>query len=251
MKNEHPFWGISSFVKLISVLLAPGICAATPEAAIKSSSLSPQAVMMPAPTNKIENPLPDIQKGTLTIELQSVAEGLTAPLGLISPDDQSGRTFVYDQSGVVQLLEQGSVAPTPFLDVHDRLVPLMPGYDERGLLGVAFHPNFAQHPFVYTHTSEPNGPAADFPIPMPAGATNDHQDVIAEWRVDPSNTNRVDPASRRELLRLDKPQFNHNGGTIRFGPDGFLYLAFGDGGAADDQETGICPAGTPRIEPGS
>jgi len=82
------------------------------------------------------------------------------------------------------------------------------------LIGLATHPNFAQHPLLYSYTSETNGPTADFPIPMPSGNTNDHQQVIAEWRIDPTNRNRVDPKSRREVLRLDKPQSNHNGGVM-------------------------------------
>src|SRR5260221_7384262 len=129
------------------------------------------------------------------------------------------------------------------LDVRNRLVAVSPGYDERGLIGLALHTNFAQFPLLYTYTSETNGPVADFPIAMPTGTTNDHQQVIAEWRIDATDSNKVDVASRREILRLDKPQFNHNGGTIRFGPDGLLYFGVGDGGAGDDQGPGHSPGG--------
>jgi len=195
-------------------------------------------------TEPIANPIPEpIEKGQITIELQTVVEGLSAPLGLAVPDDGSRRMFVYDQAGVAWVVVNGSdKLPTPLLDVSSRLVTFG-NYDERGLLGLATHPDFVQHPLVYTYTSEPTAGPADFANVMPAGATNNHQSVIAEWRIDPADPNQVDPASRRELLRIDKPQGNHNGGTLRFGPDGFLYISLGDGGRANDVADGHVPGG--------
>jgi uncharacterized protein (TIGR03118 family) len=198
----------------------------------------------PPDTNRIIDPIPaKIPKGNLRVDLKKVADGLVAPIGMAVPDDGSGRLFVYDQVGLVYVIQNGTLLPTPLLDVQSRLVPITPGYDERGLIGLALHTNFAQFPFVYTYTSEPNGPVADFPITYTDGSTNDHQQVIAEWKIDAADNNKVDAASRREVLRLDKPQFNHNGGTIRFGLDGFLYFGVGDGGAADDQGPGHSPGG--------
>ena len=198
----------------------------------------------PPDTNRIVDPIPGkIPKGTVRIELQTVAGGLVAPIGAATPDDGSGRLFVYDQTGIIYVIQNGTLLPTPLLDLHDRLVPLQAGYDERGLIGLAVHTNFAQFPLLYTYTSEPNGPTADFPIDLPIGNTNDHQQVIAEWRINAADSNRVDSASRREVLRLDKPQFNNNGGTLRFGPDGLLYFGVGDGGGADDQGPGHSPGG--------
>jgi len=192
----------------------------------------------------IPDPIPQkIPESGTTIELSTVVEGWVSPIGLAAPDDGSGRLFVYDQIGLIYIVRSGTNLNDPLLDVQSRLVPLNPGYDERGLLGVAPHPQFSAHPFVYTYTSEPNGPAADFPIVLPAGETNNCQSVIAEWKIDPANPNRLDPASRREILRLDKPEFNHNGGTLRFGPDGFLYFSVGDGGAGDDQGPGHSDGG--------
>jgi glucose/arabinose dehydrogenase len=112
-------------------------------------------------------------------------------------------------------------------------------YDERGLLGMAFHPGYANPNSpgfgkFYTYASEPLGPAADFTLPLPDGAEFDHQNVVAEWNVDPANPNVADAASRRELMRMDHPQFNHNAGALEFGPDGYLYITVGDGGGADD-----------------
>jgi glucose/arabinose dehydrogenase len=127
------------------------------------------------------------------------------------------------------------------LDMRARVVPNAKwDYDERGLLGTATHPNFAQHPYIYTYSSETNAGPTDFPA---TGTNRNHRSIIAEWRIDPANTNRVDPASRREVLRIDQPQSNHNGGTMRFGPDGFLYVALGDGGAANDVADGHSPGG--------
>ncbi|MEK7995118.1 MAG: PQQ-dependent sugar dehydrogenase, partial [Planctomycetota bacterium] len=195
-------------------------------------------------TEPIANPIPEpIEKGQITIELQIVVEGLSAPLGLAVPDDGSRRMFVYDQAGVAWVVVNGSdKLPTPLLDVSSRLVTFG-NYDERGLLGLATHPDFVQHPLVYTYTSEPIAGPADFVNVMPAGVTNNHQSVIAEWRMDAADPNRIDPASRREILRIDKPQSNHNGGTLRFGPDGFLYISLGDGGRANDVADGHVPGG--------
>ena len=195
-------------------------------------------------TEPIADPIPErIVKGDVTIELQPIVEDLSAPLGMVVPDDGSRRMFVYDQAGVVWVVtEEASKLPTPLLDVSSRLVTFG-NYDERGLLGLAAHPNFAQHPFIYTYTSEPVAGPADFVNVMPPGVANNHQSVIAEWRMDPADPNRIDPASRREILRIDKPQSNHNGGTLHFGPDGLLYISLGDGGRANDVADGHVPGG--------
>jgi glucose/arabinose dehydrogenase len=162
------------------------------------------------------------------VGLRLVAEGLTSPVALVAAPDASGRRFIVDQTGVIRILTAGGdLLPTPFLDVRSRLVPLMPEYDERGLLGLAFHPGYAANGRFFVFYSAPLRPGA------PAGY--DHTARVSEFRVSASDTNRADPASERIVLEVDKPQFNHNGGTLLFGPeDRQLYISIGDGGGADD-----------------
>jgi glucose/arabinose dehydrogenase len=204
---------------------------------------------IPASAQSLEDPIPEpIPQGPFRVRLEPVASGLTAPnWGTTAPGNED-RLFVVDQPGIAWVINLSTGAREVFLDVSDRLVPLGafgPGtFDERGFLGLAFHPDYQENGLLYTYTSEPATETADFST-MPPGTPPNHQSVIAEWSVsnpgDPDSV--VDPTTRRELLRIDKPQFNHNGGTLAFGPDGMLFVSLGDGGAADDQGVGHSPQG--------
>jgi glucose/arabinose dehydrogenase len=231
----------------VATTLAPGSHTLTAVVTDNLGATNNSSVTVNVSTSNpvIVNPIVDrIPKGDVTIELQTVADGMASPLGMACPDDGSGRFFVHDQAGQIWLVTTNGRATTPMLDVRTRLNPSAKyDYDERGLLGLVTHPNFAQHPFIYTYTSESNAAPADFPAAMTGGALPNHQSVIAEWKIDLANTNRIDPTSRREILRVDKPQSNHNGGTMRFGPDGLLYFTIGDGGNANDAGNGHIPGG--------
>ena len=167
------------------------------------------------------------------MELQTIASGLTAPNDLTSVGD--GRLFVNQQDGLIRIVKNNALLATPFLDLSARLVA---STDERGLLGLAFHPGYndpASPGFrkFYTYTSEPVTGAADFTVPKTTAF--DHQSVVAEWQVSAGNPDLADPASRREVLRVDEPQANHNGGKLAFRPgELYLYIGLGDGGASND-----------------
>jgi glucose/arabinose dehydrogenase len=125
----------------------------------------------------------------------------------------------------------GTLLQEPFLDIQDRLVELRQTYNERGLLGLAFHPAYPQNGRFFVYYSAPlrEGAPQDF----------DHTAHISEFSVSSQNPDRADPGSERIILAVDKPQSNHNGGTLLFGPeDGFLYISLGDGGARNDAAPG-------------
>lgn len=187
----------------------------------------PTATPTPAPT-----PTPTAEPAfEPVIGLELVAEGFTAPLELVPAGDGSGRLFVADQIGVVRILtDEGELLDEPFLDVRDRMVGLRPGYDERGLLGLAFDPNFEDNGFFYVYYSAPRRPEA------PGGW--DHTSHLSRFVVSTADANEADPDSEQVVLRIDQPQSNHNGGKIAFGPDGYLYLGLGDGGGAHDTGVG-------------
>ena len=196
----------------------------------------------------IENPIPEpITEGSVQVRLETVASGITAPLwGTAVSDRCHGGLFVVDQVGILWHVSMPSGQKTVFLDVSDRLVPLGafgPGsFDERGFLGVAFHPDYAVNGLLYTYTSEPVAGDADFST-IPAGETANHQAVVTEWQVSQPCRSIADADSAREIIRIDEPQFNHDGGALNFGPDGLLYVALGDGGGRDDEGIGHSPAG--------
>jgi glucose/arabinose dehydrogenase len=147
------------------------------------------------------------------IQLRLVAGGLSFPTYVTHPRDRSNRLFILEQPGRIKVLRPGATTPSVFLDIRPKVL----AGGERGLLGLAFHPRFAQNRrFFVNYTRRPDG------------AT-----IIAQYRVSATNPNVADPAELR-ILAVAQPFVNHNGGMIEFGPDGFLYIAFGDGGAGND-----------------
>ena len=188
-----------------------------------------------------------VASSPVRVDLQTVASGLAAPVLLVPDPARVGRLHIVDQVGLVRVIDHGQLRDAPFLDLTSLVVPVRVNYDERGFLGLAFHPGYGDPRGIgygrfYTYTSEPVQGAADFTVEVPAGTAMNHQSVVREWLWD-GVSETVDPASSREILRVDQPQSNHNAGHMEFGPDGYLYIAFGDGGGANDTAVGHGPTG--------
>lgn len=168
--------------------------------------------------------------GTITIQLTSVADGLTAPISVTHAGDGSGRLFIVDQVGSIRIVDDGLLLPAPFLDLAGTTVTVNPFFDERGALGIAFHPEYENNGRFFVRYSAPRDGAAGEPC---FGTSRGcHAEVLAEFSVS-ANPNVANPAGTI-LFSADQPQFNHDGGGIAFGPDGYLYFTLGDGGGAHD-----------------
>src|ERR671919_810397 len=178
---------------------------------------------LPAASSGAQSPIGD----PMDVDLELIADGLTSPVTLMEAPDGTGRLFVVDQAGLIRVITpSGVLLPEPFLDVRDRMVALQAGFDERGLLGLAFHPDYASNGRFFVYYSAPLREGG------PAGFN--HTSHISEFTVS-GDPDRADPASERILLQVDEPQFNHNAGSLQFGPeDEYLYISFGDGGGAND-----------------
>lgn len=151
-----------------------------------------------------------------TLSLALVAGGLDNPLFVASAPGDDTRLFVVQQGGVVRVLVNGEIQQQPFIDISGNVM----NGGERGLLGLAFHPNYAENGLFYLHFSS---------------LQNNGNGRIAEFAVDANNRSVANPGSRRDIfLFANDPAGNHNGGDLTFGPDGFLYIGMGDGGNQDD-----------------
>ena len=151
-----------------------------------------------------------------SVRLQSVIGGFKAPVGLVNAGDGSGRLFVVEQRGTVQIVKSGQTPKKPFLDIRERVT----SGGEMGLLGLAFHPNFAENGrFFVNYTSRSGG----------------LHTVISEFRTG-DHADEADQRIEKILLNIPQPYTNHKGGDIAFGPDGFLYIGTGDGGSANDPQ---------------
>lgn len=151
-----------------------------------------------------------------TIGITPFASGFNAPVEIAHPPGDS-RLFIVEQGGAIKILNSnGTTNTTNFLTLTTATISTG---GERGLLGLAFHPNYATNGYFYVNYTNTSG-----------------NTVIARYTVDSGNSNSANPASATILLTIAQPYSNHNGGSIKFGPDGFLYIGMGDGGSGGDPE---------------
>ncbi|WP_419193510.1 PQQ-dependent sugar dehydrogenase [Kolteria novifilia] len=142
------------------------------------------------------------------------------PIVLTHANDGSGRTFLATQQGVIYVFDKDASASSSkvFADLRDKVV-YNPKQNEEGFLGLAFHPDYKDNGEFFAYYTTTDKP---------------HTSVISRFKVSKENPDKADPEFEEELLRIPQPFWNHNGGTIAFGPDGYLYIGLGDGGAAND-----------------
>ena len=167
-----------------------------------------------------QSPPPDL---ALT-EICPACAAMDRPLVVRHAGDGSGRLFVVEQIGNIRVFTNGSYLGAPFLSFVGVANAPPGGFvsvggvgDERGLLGLAFHPNFSQNRFLYINYNDTQGDT-----------------VVARYQVNAGDANVVDVSTRTVIVRIDQDFSNHNGGTILFGPDGYLYIGMGDGGSGND-----------------
>jgi len=153
--------------------------------------------------------------GQPTLTTTLFARGLSSPLDFQVPAGERSRAFVVEQGGRIRIVRGGTVVGTPFLDVSSKIST----GGERGLLGLAFHPQYASNGRFYVNYTDRSG--------------DTH---ISEFRASPPAADAVDPATERELLFVRQPFANHNGGGLAFGNDGMLYAGLGDGGSGGDPQ---------------
>jgi len=192
---------------------------------VTSTAVSPTPI--PATSTSTQIPPTDTPSGASTFPdpnayaWQPLVSGLQRPVDLQA--DGSGRLFILEKVGRIRIIQEGQLLEASFLDIADRVGS---SGNEQGLLGLAFHPQYAQNGRFFVNYTDKNGDTS-----------------ISRFQVF-SDPNVADPASEVQLLGVDQPFANHNGGVLTFGPDGYLYAGLGDGGSQGDpssnaQNTGV------------
>jgi glucose/arabinose dehydrogenase len=197
---------------LVLVLGLTAACTA-PATPSPTGAASPSAASSPG-ASQPGSTVPPLDSGPDRLRLELVTEDLRHPIGLTPAGDGSGRLFVNERDGAVRVIgPDGALQDRPFVDLSDRI----DAGGERGLLGLAFHPDFATNRRLFVHYSR----------------AGDGSTVVSELTAS-ADLQTADPDSERVLFTVPDPFVNHNGGQLAFGPDGYLYIGLGDGGGGGD-----------------
>jgi glucose/arabinose dehydrogenase len=216
-----PLSMLTGFLLALSLLLP----ACGPSEEVTPSPTASPAPSLPVPSETPTAAPPTATPTTLPTALPSfsdpaayewapVVSGLELPVDIQNAGDGTGRLFVVEKSGRILVFQNNQLLPQPFLDI---LSEVDSRATEQGLLGLAFHPKYAENGLFFVNYIDING-----------------NTIIARFHVSTEDPNRADPASEVDLLHVKQPYANHNGGGLAFGPDGYLYIGLGDGGSEGD-----------------
>jgi glucose/arabinose dehydrogenase len=196
------------------------VVSTNPEQPVGSENGGAGGAPVTPPTSELAPNCAPPEGAVPNLALELVADGLNEPIYVTAAPGDSTRLFVMEKAGRVRVILNGQLQEQPFVDVSEQVANV----SERGLLGLAFHPAYATNGLFYLHfsSSGANGIATG-------------TGVVAELTVNSADRSLADAASQRQVLLVAQPEPNHNGGEITFGPDGLLYLGFGDGGGGNDQ----------------
>jgi len=212
---------------LVALVLLAGCAQQTAQSPGPSPSsspiTSPSAAISPTPSPPLPSPTAATVKPG-SFKLTRIASGLKSPVFATGAGDGSQRLLIVEQPGRILVMKNGKVLPTPFLDIRSKVV----FGGERGLLGLAFHPDFGTNGVFVVDYTRSTGHIGDT--------------VIARYKAVPGS-DVADASSAQVLLTITQPQANHNGGMVTFGPDRYLYIGMGDGGAGGDEGAGHAPQG--------
>jgi glucose/arabinose dehydrogenase len=230
MSNPNNIKKVSVLSILIAVFLISA-CSGTelPTPVDTSAPLQKATLTVPAPTATQEpSPIPTQTTAPTSTPVDvtefpdpanyswiEIASGLNKPIGLVSAGDGSGRLFIIQQPGQILIHDGSSILDQPFLDLRDRVGT---NGSEQGLLGIAFHPNYTENGLFFISYTD-----------------KDWANVISRFQVS-ANSDLAEAGSESILLTIPQPYKNHNGGQILFGPEGYLWIAIGDGGSAGDPQ---------------
>lgn len=206
---------IAPIVAFLAACGSPVTTSAPPMTTTEAPTATPPAQPAPPtpPPTPTASPATSFDPGGVALELEVLAGRLSEPVDVAVPPEDDGRWYVVEQAGRIRVVDEDGLRTRPFVDLRDRVS----AGGERGLLGLAFHPDYPDDPRIFVDYTDLSDDT-----------------VVSEFLVADTDALVIDEGTERILLHIDQPYPNHNGGAVAFGPDGMLYVAMGDGGSGGD-----------------